>query len=170
MLWAYRQAGYAPAYFLQVYRYKDDIMRVRSFSGILIVTVALLASVPFIAGADKGGRGKGKQKKVKNVKVKKLAPPAWGASKHYNGESHVYFPDYYTFYDPARGYVYWNNGYWVTSVTEPSFLSGVDLNTARIELLPNEALTERPELRYTTYAGQYPGRIIGVGIPIPPIK
>jgi hypothetical protein len=106
-------------------------------------------------------------KKNKVVKVKN-GPPSWAKAHGYRNNRHVYFPDYYTFYDPNRGYVYWNDGNWIATPTVPSFLTTVDLGAARIHVLTNEQLTVRPETRYNTYVGQYPGRLVGVAVPIPP--
>jgi hypothetical protein len=149
----------------------------------LLTIALLLACLPFLAEADKGGKGKGKGNSNSNgnknghykansskkvVKAKPM-PPGWAKKHGYANNRHVYFPDYYTFYDPNRGYVYWNKaGYWVTSTSKPYFLNKVDLGVARIQILNSEALTAQPELRYTTFVNQYPGKIVGVAVPIPP--
>lgn len=128
------------------------------------VIAILIILIPVLCYSQ--GHGKHKSHKAKHSKVKHMSP-GWGKKHGYQNNYHVYFPDYYTFYDPARGYVYWNNNYWVTSQSLPSFLTSVDLGRARIQILTNEPLSAHPEVRYHTYIGQYPARNIGISIPIP---
>lgn len=96
--------------------------------------------------------------------------PYWAARHRYQGNHHVYFRDYRTFYDPYRGgYVYWTNSRWVFSPTVPAFLAHVNLNTARIQLMADIPLGRHPEYYYDSYAEAYPrnGSIsIGINLPL----
>src|SRR5690606_37250950 len=63
-------------------------------------------------------------------------PPSWARAHGYRAKHHVYFRDYYTFYDPYRGgYVYRHNNRWLFSSSVPSFLIGVNLNNARVQVM-----------------------------------
>jgi len=95
------------------------------------------------------------------------APPRWASNCGYGGYNHVYFPDYYTFYDPYRGgYVYWQDR-WCFSRTVPAFMARVDLGRARRQVMEDVALESRPEEYYNSCARSYPARSISVEIPIP---
>ena len=98
---------------------------------------------------------------------RRQGPPSWAPAHGYRNDRHVYFQDYHTFYDPNRGYVYWQDGQWISSTTSPTFLNGVDLNTARVQVLQDVDLNTRPELQYRTYRNQFPARRVEVTIPIP---
>lgn len=111
-------------------------------------------------------------KKIKTYdyqgKMKTKTLPTWAPAHHYAGDKYVYFRDYYTFYDPARGYVYWDkpNGRWVTSSSVPVYLNSVDLNAARMEIL-DENTTVQPETRIKVYREKYPAERVKVVVPIP---
>lgn len=161
-------------------------MRLRS-----ILSICMMALIPFGAMAQGKGKGKG-NKKPKTAKIKhsnngkavvktdrnvyygktvKKGPPAWAPAHGYRAKQHVYFPDYYTFYDPYRdGYSYWNNGGWSFSSILPAFLSNIDLGKARMQLLTDIPVTTRPETRYSTYIRQYPAQPVGVAVPVPVIR
>ncbi len=95
------------------------------------------------------------------------APPRWASRCGYQGYSHVYFPDYHTFYDPYRGgYVYWNNN-WCFSRTVPGFMARIDLGSARRQMMDDVPLDARPESYYDNCARSYPARRLSVEIPIP---
>lgn len=84
-------------------------------------------------------------------------PPPWAPAHGYRAKHHVYFRDYYTFYDPYRdGYVYWYEDDWVFSRSVPSFMADVDLGSARIQLMGDIPLSRRPEYYFDRYAGRYP--------------
>jgi hypothetical protein len=110
------------------------------------------------------------QKKMKTTdyqgKMKTKSMPAWAPAHRYMGDKHVYFRDYYTFYDPARGYVYWNNGRWTTSTDVPAYLNSVDLNAARMELL-DDNVEIHPETKIKVYREKYPAERVKVTVPIP---
>lgn len=145
---------------------------------LLIAGLILLAPLgTFAQGKGNGngnGNGKYKHKKTKVVRTVKHngrkggGPPPWAPAHGYRAKQHVYFPDYYTFYDPNRnGYVYWNNDNWLFSQVLPAFLSSVDLGTARMQVLSDVPLTTRPETRYTVYRERYPAQQVAVVVPVP---
>lgn len=131
----------------------------------LAITSLLIICLSLFVYAQGKGHKKGKHK-TKVVKLKST-PPGWAKPHGYHNDHHVYFPDYHTFYDPNRGYVYWNNGYWVSTPETPAFLHTVDLNRARIQILTGEDIHGQPELKYNTIVTQYPGKVVGISIPIP---
>ncbi len=88
---------------------------------------------------------------------KRNGPPSWAPAHGYRAKNHVYFRDYYTFYDPYRGgYVYRNKNKWIFSRTVPTFLVGVNLNNARVQLLTDIPLNRHPEQYYSRYSSRYP--------------
>src|SRR5690606_38699247 len=98
---------------------------------------------------------KGRGREVKYVK--RNGPPSWAPAHGYRAKHHVYFRDYYTFYDPYRaGYVYRTNNGWRFSRNIPSFMVGVDLGRDRIQLLTDLPLNRHPEQYYDRYAKRYP--------------
>lgn len=94
-------------------------------------------------------------------------PPAWAPAHGYRSDRHVYFPDYYTFYDPNRGYVYWQEDRWVTSRTLPVFMHGVDLNGARMNILDDVELSAKPEVEFRLWRERYPAENDNTAIPRP---
>lgn len=145
---------------------------------LLLLAAAVLYTVPAGAqGKGKGhGHGKGHNKAYKTskggaparVKVKRGGPPPWAPAHGYRAKQHVYFPDYYTFYDPYRnGYVYWGSNAWVFSPTIPSFLATIDLGRARIQIMGDVPLTRHPELYYRSYHRLYPPQPVGIFVPVP---
>lgn len=139
--------------------------------------LALLPLFTFAQGKGHGhGKGHYKHENVKGHRVdtyhgygrKGGGPPPWAPAHGYRAKQHVYFPDYYTFYDPYRnGYVYWQNNSWAFSPTVPRFLANVDLGAARIQLLGDIPLTTHPEAYYNRYSQMYPARSVNISIPIP---
>jgi hypothetical protein len=79
----------------------------------------------------------------------------------------VYFPDYYVFYTPARGYVYWNNGQWANSTDLPSFLQQADMRKAHAEILDNTDIDAYPEKEFSRYKEQYPAESVDITVPVP---
>src|SRR4051794_37619890 len=108
----------------------------------LSIGIFVLAYMPFLCCAQ----GKIKEKKGE-TKIK--AAPAWSAADKYSGRQDVYFPDYYVFYDPERGYYYWSDNKWTTSDTIPAFMSGIDMDKARVEVITGE-ITD-PQNAYLIY-------------------
>ncbi|HXS37655.1 MAG TPA: hypothetical protein VN721_13205 [Flavipsychrobacter sp.] len=84
-------------------------------------------------------------------------PPVWAKAKGYNMDAHVYFPDYYSFYDPNRGgYVFWNNNKWTFTPAVPPYMSKIDLSKSRVQILKGLSLDLHPELDYPRYMKLYP--------------
>jgi len=101
--------------------------------------------------------------KVKGDKTK--TKPSWWAPHHLTTDKYVYFQDYYTYYEPDRGYVYWNDGKWTTTTTVPAFMSTVDLNAARVQTIDD--MSARPEVKYKYYMETYPAQKVEVTVPMP---
>lgn len=130
----------------------------------LLCCAMLFVSIPFFCGAQ----GKMKEKD-RPGKSKMKASPSWASSHHYTNDRDVYFPDYYTFYDPERGYIYYNNGTWVNTTTVPSYMSTVDMNKARIEVI-KEDVQMHPETKFTIYRQTYPAQHVEVTVPVPDVR
>jgi len=95
--------------------------------------------------------------KTKHKKSAKAKIPEWAAAHNYDATAHVYFPDFYSFYDPNRGgYVFWDKGNWSFSPTVPPFLANVDLSKSRIQILKGLSLDLHPEENYPYYMEMYP--------------
>src|SRR6185437_15857117 len=96
-----------------------------------------------------------KHKAQKEAEVVKV--PDWGPAHHYDATAHVYFPDYYTYYDPNRGgYVYWDKDKYVFTPALPPFMEKADLNKARVKILKGLSLDLHPEQDYPHYMKLYP--------------
>ena len=109
---------------------------------------------------------------AQNTAARKAAKaPTWAQAHHYDASAHVYFPDYYTFYDPVRGgYLYWDKSNFVFSPEVPTFLQKVDLAKSRVQILKGLSLDLHPELDYPYYMRLYPpvegaGNLVPVPIP-----
>jgi hypothetical protein len=107
----------------------------------------------------------------RNKSTNSVILPPWAAAQQYDATAHVYFPDYYTFYDPARGgYLYWDKNNFIFSSAVPAFLEKVDLSKSRIKILKGLSLDLHPELNYPYYMQLYPANSDGnttVPVPIP---
>jgi hypothetical protein len=109
-----------------------------------------------------------KKHKHKTAHATKKALPEWAIAHNYDATAHVYFPDYYTFYDPARGgYLYWENGKYVFTPALPPFLEKVDLNKSRVQILKNISLNLHPESDYPHYMEMYPADHENNMVPVP---
>jgi hypothetical protein len=119
--------------------------------------VLMISLLPFFClGQDSVKSAKHKHKKTHKT-AKAAALPPWAAAHNYDATAHVYFPDYYTFYDPNRGrYVFWGNGKYEFTPAVPPFLEKVDLSKSRIQILKGISLDLQPELNYPYYMEQYP--------------
>lgn len=90
-------------------------------------------------------------------KYKRNGPPHWAQAHKYHSKHHVYFRDYYTFYDPYRGgYVYRQSNGWHFSRSIPTFLINVDLGRARVQFIDDIPLNQHPERYYSRYSKRYP--------------
>lgn len=148
---------------------------------ILLVAFLLFNHADLLAQRNNGHKGSEKSRKEyykkqeKNRKVyqksskktvkhysysqpkKRNGPPSWAPAHGYRAKNHVYFRDYYTFYDPYRdGYVYRHKNKWLFSRSVPSFLVGVNLNKARVHFLTDIPLNHHPEQYYSRYSSRYP--------------
>jgi len=93
--------------------------------------------------------------------------PPWAPAHNYTGESHVYFPDYYTFYDANRGgYVFWEDNKWTFTPTLPPYLQNKDLKKSRVQILKGLSLDMQPQLNYPNYMKLYPP-VPGAGTDVP---
>ena len=119
----------------------------------------LIFIMPLLAGAQTTStqKSKHKHKSTKIAKATTTPLPAWAAAHHYDATAHVYFPDYYTYYDPNRGgYVFWSNGKYTFTPALPPFLEKVDLGKSRVQILKGLDLNMHPEEDYPYYMKQYP--------------
>ena len=120
-----------------------------------IFVVLFFIFIPLCAGAQ-------------NTKGKASDLPPWAAAHHYDATAHVYFPDYYTFYDPKRkGYVYWENGKYTFTPAVPPFLEKVDMRKTRIQILKGLSLELHPEQDYPYYMKMYPADHENNLVPVP---
>lgn len=105
----------------------------------------------------------------KTAAVKKAPLPDWAAAHNYDATAHVYFPDYYTFYDPNRGgYLYWSQGKYVFTPAMPPVMEKVDMSKTRVQILKGVSLDLQPELNYPYYMEQYPAAPNGnTLVPVP---
>lgn len=129
----------------------------------------ILLCLPFFVHAQRG-RDDIRRKPVK-VETGKHPAPKWAATHDYKNDKFVYFPDYYLFYTPVRGYVYWSNNAWSSSQAMPAYVNDMNLIGARAEPLENIPAEGFPERDFPTYYKQYPASPAPrSGIPIPPLK
>jgi hypothetical protein len=119
----------------------------------------LLICLPLLSNAQT------KTKEYKHGSVKTKSKPGWYTTHQVTEDKYVYFPDYYMFYEPDRGYVYWQNGKWTTSSSVPSYMQSVDLNSARIQTIDD--MSTRPEIKYKTYMQSYPAQKVEITVPMP---
>lgn len=100
-----------------------------------------------------------KKKKTTQAKAGKQAqaPPAQLA----------YYPDFYAFYDPARGYVYWQDSAWQVSRERPAFMKEAQKGRVRIELLHDRTIGTYPEDNFERYMKLYPPQNVTPTTPVP---
>jgi len=122
------------------------------------MTMVFMAAVFSGQAQQKGKSSTGaKHRAVKQKHATGIQVPAWAAAHNYNAKEHVYFPDYYTYYDPQRGgYVFWKNGKWSFSPSVPPYMEKVDLAKSRVEILQGLSLDLHPEQNYPNYMKLYP--------------
>ncbi|SKA18509.1 hypothetical protein [Sediminibacterium ginsengisoli] len=132
---------------------------------LILLTVLLTMIVPFAVKSQQQGST---AKKTTDATIQDL--PAWAQLQGYKNDSYVYFQDYYTFYSPGRGYIYWDADRWATTKKPPVNMSGANLGTARIQMLRDVSLDSFPERNFSSYRTRYPGqRVNGDSIPAPDI-
>lgn len=139
----------------------------KSFKSKGMRTACIMLTAFFIAyGGYAQHTSKSKHKTVQTVRTPKV--PTWAAAHNYDAKEHVYFPDYYTYYDPQRGgYVYWENGKWSFSPSVPPYMQDVDLGKSRIQILKGLSLDLHPEMNYPYYMKLYPAEHKYDMVPVP---
>jgi hypothetical protein len=119
-----------------------------------IIPALLLVVFPLFSQAQNTPAHKHRSK---HHVIKASSEPSWAKAHNYDGASHVYFPDFRSFYDPQRGgYVFWENGAWSFTPTVPPYMSNVDLGKERVQILKGLDLDLHPELDYPRYMELYP--------------
>jgi len=122
------------------------------------------------ASAQTTGNTPKKHKKHHAATAQKSANtlPAWATAHKYNAAEHVYFPDYYTYYDPQRGgYLFWKDSQYVFTPTMPAFMEKVDMSKERIQILKGLSLDLHPEEHYPYYMKLYPAVHDYSDVPVP---
>lgn len=79
----------------------------------------------------------------------------------------AYYPDFYTFYDPARGYIYWQDSTWHVSSERPKFMKEAEKGRVRIELLHDRNIGSYPEDNAERYMKLYPAQNVTPTTPVP---
>lgn len=130
-----------------------------------LVAIMLILLLPIIGSAQHLDNTTHKHHHHHRSTPKSL--PTWAASHNYMGDAHVYFPDYYTFYDANRGgYVFWDNNKWTFTPTLPPYLQNKDLSKSRVQILKGLSLDFQPQLNYPHYMKLYPP-VPGAGTDVP---
>ena len=132
----------------------------------LVLTLSMLA-VMTCFGQHKKHHAKAK---VKKETAKPM--PDWYKAHGASKAAHVYFPDYYAFYDANRqGFVFWAHDRWEFSPSVPMYLDKVDLRKSRIKILNGLSLDLQPEQNYPNYMKMYPAQPTGepINVPVPNI-
>jgi hypothetical protein len=124
-----------------------------------------------LVNTESQGQAKKPKKKAKakpTAAVQKFNPE-WALKYGYTGKEPIYFPDYYAFYDPKRGYVFWNmqQNSWSTSLQPPSFMTNVYQPKTRIQILKGLSLDLHPERNYPNYMKLYPAKTSYPDVPVP---
>ena len=139
----------------------------------IVCVILFVLAMPVLGFSQESGSGHKKQKHKKSHKTEKasVAVPPWAAAHKYDATSHVYFPDYYTYYDAGRGgHVFWDRSDWKFTPTVPPFLEKVDLSKSRIQIMKGLSLDLHPEQNFPYYVKQYPpdpNNNVDVAAPIP---
>jgi hypothetical protein len=124
-----------------------------------IITAFCACFLTLVMNAQETNTKATKTVKHKHTAVSKKGTkmPEWAAAHNYDATNHVYFPDYYTFYDPTReGYVFYDKGKWSVTPTVPPYMSNVDLSKSRVQILKGVSLDLHPEEHYPYYMEMYP--------------
>lgn len=137
-----------------------------------LITVALLCALPL--GSFAQTKHKKHHHKAKTAATDRIPgtfkndQAVWMKSSNYKGQEHVYFPDYYTFYDPKRGgYMFWENGKWSFTPTMPPYMQQMDMSKDRVQVLKGLSLDLHPELDYPSYMKLYPAVHEYNDVPVP---
>ncbi|XZF15324.1 hypothetical protein ACTHGU_04240 [Chitinophagaceae bacterium MMS25-I14] len=106
------------------------------------------------------------QKSKSNKKAKHSAQTAKEVDFN-TAKQKIYFPDYYTFYDPARkSFVYWDENQWKTSSEKPALLKDADMGRTRVQFLKDENLA-LPEDNIERYMKLYPAQPVSPTVTVP---
>jgi|GEM_PF-1614466 len=122
-----------------------------------LFVLAVWASAASAQTKQKHSQQKSKTSKTKSVKAVE-APP----------KQLAYYPDFYTFYDPARGgYVYWKDSSWHVSQQRPAFMKEAQKGRVRVELLHDRTIGTYPEDNAERYMKLYPAQNVSPTTPVP---
>lgn len=69
----------------------------------------------------------------------------------------LYFQDYYSFYVPKRGYIYWKDSTWKITDTLPPFMKDIRTKKVHVQILKDET-NRAPEDNFGEYMKQYPAQ------------
>ncbi len=128
-----------------------------------ILVAFLILVIPFAVMAQNTDN-----KKAGKPANSKADLPYWAPAHKYDARAHVYFPDYYTFYDAKqKGYYYWDNGQYKFTPALPPFLEKVDMSKTRIQILKGLSLDLHPEQNYPYYMKLYPAEHENNMVPVP---
>jgi len=124
-----------------------------------------------MAGIWSEGEAQNAKKKKKTETRQPVKKEVQGShtAAAFRTNQHVYFPDYYAFYDPNRGYVFWNQETktWNSSLQPPKFMSKVDMSHTRVQILKDLSLDLHPEQNYPNYMKLYPAQTANPDVPVP---
>jgi len=127
-----------------------------------------MVAIVFLLGISVAGNGQ-TGKKDNTQKTPKAKQVSNAPRFSFDPKKYVYFPDFYAFYDPQRGYVFWNaeTKTWKTSQEPPKFMIKNDQSNVRIQILEGLHLDLRPEQNYPNYMKLYPARENDPKVPVP---
>lgn len=138
-------------------------MKTLSAKWVMVIVLSFMAII--VLNTTVYSQGKKTTKKHKHTSVQS-SHSSWAVTQ---SKDRVYFPDYYTFYDPKRhGYVYWQGDKWTVSPEKPFFMKDADLGKARVQVLKDEQLA-MPEDRFEQYMRLYPPQPVSPTVPVPVI-
>jgi len=149
----------------------NQFSKLKIMKNLLIAAILICLVSARVGAQDMGGKTDKPKQSVNQKATDPTSLPSWAAAHNYDATAHVYFPDYYTFYDPRRGgYVFWQNGKYTFSPSMPPFLEKADLTKSRVKILKGISLDLHPEQDYPRYMKLYPPDDNGnskVPVPIP---
>lgn len=132
---------------------------------------AACITLMFALAADAQEVNTGSRKEKKTQTRNNTPMPPWGKAQGYNNDRYIYFPDYYTFYSPERGYTYYQNGNWTSSPNIPAYMAHADLDRARTHILTDVPNNTFPEKDFSSYKDRYPSQsATGATGPVLPLK
>ena len=96
-----------------------------------------------------------------------LPVPKSSLAQGYMNDRPVYFPDYYLFYTPRRGYIFWSDGGWQSSATLPDHLKKANLKSGRARILDASPENENPEKRFKQFRKDFPAQVLAEAVIVP---